>query len=344
MKEMEHLKQIRKLGIKDFEKIEDVERMQRDLLRRLRRSSVDPDRYAGLGDCRADHCGRVNCLEACWFGSRRRRLNEIPRIHALLQGSEKPLYEVRFVRSTWAGPGKELPHAPIAAAKAINSRYLDKLFIPTLVAVGMFKVSVKQEYDKHSWIYEIHEIIAGAKGDELGKVLASRRPGRGLVISNQLWMQEVTDLSQTLSKVFQGDLKPWQDLEWAFAEAEKPTKGQRHDFYQWLFDLSPGARLVRYGCDQHFNKLQKKPRRFHATVRKPRPYPYHLKKYMFGARADYGEDTYDPDELPEERFSSEIVRARKKRGQLFSRPKVPQAARRSKGRTRRRRSFFQGIR
>jgi hypothetical protein len=55
--------------------------------------------------------------------------------------------------------------------------------------------------------------------------------------------------------------------------------------------------LIRYGCDRYFNKLEnKKPRTFRATVRKPRPYPYHLKKYMFGCREEYGEDKYDPDE------------------------------------------------
>ena len=167
MKEMEHLKQIRKLGITDFETVEDVGRMQKDLLRRLEGSSVDPDHYAGLANCRLDYCGRVNCLEACCFGTCRRRLNEIPIVYGLLQKSHKPLYEVRLVRSAWVGPTKGLPHAPLAAAKATNVRALDKLFIPTLVAVGMFKISVEQLYDKYLWIYEIHEIIAGAQGDEL---------------------------------------------------------------------------------------------------------------------------------------------------------------------------------
>jgi len=320
MKEMEHLKQIRKLGIEDFEGIEDVERMQRDMLHRLKRSSIDPDRYAGLGDCRADYCGRVNCLEACWFGSRRRRLNEIPRIHALLQGSEKPLYEVRLVRSAWVGPTKGLPHAPLGAAKATNARALDKLFIPTLVAAGMFKVSVEQLYDKYFWIYEIHEIIAGEERDRLETVLSSSR--KGAAITNKLWMQEVTGLGSTISKVFRRDLQAWQDPEWAGAELERPTKLQRGEFYCWLFDLSPGARLIRYGCDQHFNKLEKKPHTFRATVRKPRPYPYHLKKYMFGARADYGEDLYDPDECPGDVFEAKRVRARKSRRDFF-RSKAP---------------------
>ena len=131
-------------------------------------------------------------------------------------------------------------------------------------------------------------------------------------------MKEVTDLGSTISKVFRRDLQAWQDPEWAGAELERPTKLQRREFYKWLLGLPPGARLIRYGCDQHFNKLEKKPHTFRATVRKPRPYPYHLKKYMFGAREEFGEDTYDPDELPEEKFQAKLVRLAKKRRQAFS--------------------------
>jgi hypothetical protein len=310
MNEKKLLQQLTKLGIKNFETIEDVERMQKDLLRRLKQSSVDPDRYAGLANCRIDYCGRVNCLEACWFGTCRRRLNEIPIVYDLLQNSHKPLHEVRLVRSTWVGPSRELPHAPIAAAKAANSRSLDKLFIPMLVAVGTFKVSVDQLYDKYLWIYEIHEIVAGAARDNLEKVLSSCRLGPAF-FSNKLWVGEVTDLGQTISKVFRRDLEVWQNPEWDEPKAERLTKAQRREFYRWLFDLSPGARLVRYGCDQHFNKLEKKPRTFHATVRKPRPYPYHLKKYMFGAREGF-DDKYDPDELPGEAFKTPMVRRRER--------------------------------
>jgi hypothetical protein len=301
MNEKQRLRQLAKLGIEDFETLEDVERMQRDLLQRLNKSSIDPDHYAGLATCRLDHCGRVNCLEACWFGTCRRRLNEIPIIHDLLQNSHKPLYEVRLVRSAWVGPTKELPHAPIAAAKNTNTRCLDKLFIPTLVAVGMFKVSVQQLDDKHFWIYEIHQIVAGAEKDQLENVFSSSR--QGAAITNKFWTQEVTELGSTISKVFRRDLQAWQDPEWAGAELERPTKLQRREFYSWLLNLNPGARLIRYGCDQRFNKLEKKPRTFRATVRKPRPYPYHLKKYMFGATEDSGEK-YDPDELPGDRLKA----------------------------------------
>jgi hypothetical protein len=195
----------------------------------------------------------------------------------------------------WARPAKHLRYAPITAAKKLNSRALDRLFMPTLVAVGTFKVSVEERYEGHLWVCEIHQIVAGAEKDGLQKVFSSRR--QAIAISNTLWLEEITDLGQTISKVFRRDLETWQDPEWKDLAAEEPTKTQRREFYKWLLNLRPGARLIRYGCDRYFNKLEnKKPRTFHATVRKPRPYPYHLKKYMFGCREEYGEDKYDPDE------------------------------------------------
>jgi len=289
------LRRVAKLGITEFESTTDVRDLQADMLRRLERSKIDPGQYASLADCQSNHCAYKKCLEACWFGTRHRRLDEIPAIYHLLQNSKKPLYEVRFVRGIWARPAKHLRYAPITAAKKLNSRALDRLFMPTLVAIGTFKVSVEERYEGHLWICEIHQIVAGAEKDELQKVFSSRR--QAIAISNKLWLQEVTDLGQTISKVFRRDLETWQDLERKHLAAEEPTKMQRREFYKWLLNLRPGARLIRYGCDRYFNKLEnKKPRTFRATVRKPRPYPYHLKKYMFGCREEYGEDKYDPDE------------------------------------------------
>jgi hypothetical protein len=311
MNEREQLARIKKLGVSNFETVKKVRRLQADMLARLEGSSVDPDRYAGLADCRADYCGRVNCLEACWFGTRRRRLNEIPAIYDLLQNSNRPLYEIKFVRGIWVGPSRQLSHAPLSAAKKLNSRSLDKLFIPALVAVGVFKVSVEQLYDGHQWIYEVHEIVAGAEKEALEKALFSRR--QGSAISNYLWLQEVTNLGQAISEVFRRDLEAWQNPIWKQREVKEPSKAQRRQFYKWLFDLGPGSRLIRYGCDQHFNKLEKEPRTFRATVRKPRPYPYHLKRYMFGARDEYGEDKYDPDENPHDVLKARTHADRMKR-------------------------------
>jgi hypothetical protein len=74
------LSRIAKLGIKDFETTEEVQKLQTDLLRRLERSSVDPGQYVTLADCGPNYCAHKKCREVCWFGTRRRRLEQIPTI------------------------------------------------------------------------------------------------------------------------------------------------------------------------------------------------------------------------------------------------------------------------
>jgi hypothetical protein len=292
------LRRLAKLGITDFETTEDIQKVQTDMLRRLERSSLDPGQYVTFADCGPNYCGHKKCREACWFGTCHRRLQELPAIYDLLKNGNKPLFEVRYTRGMWARPSGQLRYAPIAAAKKLNRRALDKLFMPSLVAVGLFRVSVEDHYDRYQWIFEIHEIVAGASREELERVFPSR--GRGPTRSNSVWLREVTDLGQALSRVFRRDLDAWSGPARNNDEVEGPTKRHRRQFYKWLLDLRVGARLVRYGCDQYFNKLHKKPRTYRAAVRKPRPYPYHLKPYMFGCREDHGEDKYDPYEIPED--------------------------------------------
>jgi ferredoxin len=101
MNEREQLARIKKLGVSNFETIKKVRRLQTDMLARLERSSVDPDRYAGLDDCRADYCGRVNCLEACPFGALNRRLSDVPAALRLFQNAQPPFHEVRVSRALW---------------------------------------------------------------------------------------------------------------------------------------------------------------------------------------------------------------------------------------------------
>ena len=140
MDEKNQLRRIAELGITDFETAEDVEYLQADMLDCLAASWLNPHRYVGLAECRADYCGRVNCLEACWFGARRRRLQLIPAIYDLLQKSSQPLYQVEVVRGVWTRPAEDLPLVNIRTAKQLNRRLLEKVYNPTIVAVGMFNV------------------------------------------------------------------------------------------------------------------------------------------------------------------------------------------------------------
>jgi hypothetical protein len=272
-------RQLAKLGITDFETVATTQRTQNDMLRRLEQVLSDPGRLAGLADCDKNYCGRVKCAEVCQFGTRRRRLKEIPAVHRLLHKSAGPLFEVRIGRGAWAQPAGKLNRVSIAAAKKLNRWALDQLYYPDLIAVGVFKVSVAPKHEGGGWKCEIHQIVSGAKKKELEKVFSSSRHASG----NFLKVKEVTNLGQAISDVLKRDVQGWQHLYQTEITPDRPKKGHRAEYYEWLLDLSPADRVVRYGCDRHFNKLKKKPRLVPVKVRKGHPNPTWLGPYMFGS-------------------------------------------------------------
>jgi hypothetical protein len=151
-----------------FETVEYAERLQNDLLRALRTTSIDPAQYKGLADCGPKHCGCApQCLEVCWLGTRRRRLTEIPAVYTLFEAIEGPIYEVRIIRSSWAQPIGRLQDVNVAAIKQWNRRKLDSLYMPSLVAVGMLKIRLPTEDEAPHWIPEIHQLVTGADEEEL---------------------------------------------------------------------------------------------------------------------------------------------------------------------------------
>jgi len=300
MKEMEHLKQIRKLGIKDFERIEDVERMQRDMLHRLKRSSIDPDRYAGLGDCRADYCGRVNCLEVCAVGAFRRRIADVSAALRLLKSAPKPFYEVRVSRAFWSRPFGRLGEAGLTAARQLNRRALDRLYNPNVVAVGMFKVAPSPSNDKERWVCEVHQVVAGASKNDLERVLSTKqyrgeiRTHKLQLFYDYLMVKEIKTLGPIVSEVFSHNLSGWQHPWQDAIPVERPNRKQRAEFYEWLLGLDPRARLICYGCDRQFKKMSKKSRPIPVPkVAKKRQYPHWLQPYFFGG--DYREEVLRTD-------------------------------------------------
>jgi hypothetical protein len=274
-----------------WEPITEVEGLQKDMLQVLQRSSVDPISYVGLEYCGPKRCRRIGCAEACWYGTRRRLRSEIQAICQLLAKTDQPLYEVRIIPGTWATPVGELDRFDIAAVKGLNSRALNKLYKPSLIAVGNVKAAIAptnhDKYGDRLWVCELHEIITDAEEAELKAAFSRLREGGAF--SNKIWVKKVEDLGECINRVFLRDLQPWQQpglQPWQPKPAPlRPTKAEQTEFYKWLLGLSPGARTIRYGCDRYFSPLDKKPRRVRAS--KKRKYPHHLKPYMFG---------YDPDD------------------------------------------------
>lgn len=270
------IRRITKLGISNFATVERTERLQKDLVKRLQSSPLRPRRYAGLEDCSADKCRRHRCIEACWFANRRRLLQQIPLVHRLLRRAGTA-YEVRVIRGVWARPYGKLNEVSIAAANKLNRRALDKLYNPKLIAVGTFKAAVAPAHSGELWICEIHEIVAGeVEKADLERVFGTKRYTDEI---QSLRVKKIDNLGPAIHAVLSCDLQGWQH---PFNElaAWRPKKAQRAEFYRWLIGLKPGARLVRVGCDRHFNKLTKQART--AKPRKPRPNPTWLEPFQFG--------------------------------------------------------------
>lgn len=271
-------RRLSELGIAGIETIAETERLQRDMLRQLERNLSDAARLAGLAHCAKNYCGRKKCAEVCQFGTRRRRRKEIPEVHGLINECAGPFCEVRVGRGTWAQPAGSLTSVSIAAAKKLNRMALDSLYNPGLIAVGTFKVSTAPKHEGEGWKCEIHQIVACAEKAELENAFSTSRPHPG----NFLRVREVTNLGQTISEVLKRDVQAWQHPYQPENKLDRPKRARRTEYYEWRLDLKPGDRMVRYGCDRHYNKLQKAPRLIVEEVPKKRPYPVQLTTYMYG--------------------------------------------------------------
>jgi hypothetical protein len=274
------LREIAKLGVVDFETEDEAWTLQADLLKRLERAGVEEPQFEALADCGPSTCGRKHCTDGCAFGARRRRLREILAVHRLLKKTGGPVYEVWFTRPAWARPSGELRSVSIPSIKKLNGRVLDKLLCPGAVAVGTVKAS--SDSQEPTWTVQVHEVIAGADKAELDRVFA------GIAYVKALKPQ---DVGQAIARVLERDPDVWKGF-------SPPKAKRRAEFYEWTLNMPVDARVIRYGCDRHFNKLHKKPRICRLKVRKKRPYPRHLEEHMFGrgkwADVDPHSMTYKP--------------------------------------------------
>ncbi len=288
-------RRIAKLGIADFETVDDLRRRQRDLVRRLADAGLDTYGMRRLRNCSTDRCARKSCSEACPFAAYRLRLKEIPAAYRLISRAAGPIYEVRVARGSWARPIGELAKVSLAAATQLNRRALDTLYID-IVAVGLFTVSAALDDQTPHWVPEIHAIVAGAEQEELEGAFSADRASSE-EFSDILRVKKVENLAQTLSDVFRRDVQGWQHPWQTEMPRPRPKKAHRAEYYRWLLGLSRSL-VVRYGCDRHFNKLSKEPRVIRP--KKERPYPHHLVRHMFGGEKwqDKDPQEYDPTKPP----------------------------------------------
>jgi hypothetical protein len=269
--EKKALRRLAKLGASNFETVDETHQRQADMLRRLEQADIDPGYYVGLDKCGPNDCGRMKCAEACWFGTRARRMSEVLAVHKLFAQAAGPIHVLRIVRGIWERPIDNLNRVGLAAAKQFNRRALDGLYNSDIVAVGMFNVSIALKNSGSRWIPEIREIVAGPSKDELYAAFHSSRRGNPGFIR----VDPVETLGDAISDVLRRDLEG----QWSF----RPKKSHRAEFYSWLVRLPVDERIIRYGCDRYFNKLSKPPRVRVIKIPKKRPYPYWLELSMYGS-------------------------------------------------------------
>ena len=192
-----------------FETEDDVAQLQHELLAILKRTGVHDHLHKQLSACRLHHCGADECVEACWFGARQRRLREIPRVYRLMQQSKGPIFEIRLSRATWARRIGHLRFANLGWAKQFLRRASDSLYRPHIVAVGTFKVSVLSNSKTAYWRCEMHHLVGGVEKDELQKAFPDEKAHEqfDFIVPHII---PVLNLGQAISRVLRRDLEPWQ--------------------------------------------------------------------------------------------------------------------------------------
>ena len=132
------------------------------------------------------------------------------------------------------------------------------------------------------WHVETHQVIAGVGREEI-RTAFSTRPNKNNG-ENYFWIDEVKDLKQAVCRVLNQVVMVQQRPDDGDVPA-RPAKKVRREYYRWALSLRNGERVIRYGCDQHFNRIKKAGRAIKAKPRKPRPYPVWLAPYQFGTES-----------------------------------------------------------
>jgi hypothetical protein len=258
-----------------------VERLQQDMLACLRKSGQDPISYAGLAYCTPKSCGRVGCSEACAYGSARRQRHAVPRIKALLAHQPEPLYEVCVARPFWVREfGGLIGCNDIQSAKQLVRRVLDNLYDNTLIAVGTYKTT-----PFGCWVGGVHLIVAAHDKEALIEGFSAVRPGKLADVR----VESIQDIDSAIKDMMNCDLPQKHPR---FTEG-RVLRDQRTEFFSWLATLDVDARLILYGCNREFNKIERPPRIKPPKISKPRPNPVWLERYKFG-HGEYWDDRPNP--------------------------------------------------
>jgi hypothetical protein len=251
--------ELAKLKISELSSLAHVEAKQKKMLRLVRRFGIDPLSYVGLEYCSPDHCGRVNCSEACWFGALRRRIPEVLAIRRLMEQHERPLYRIIAWKPDWGCPSGWLHHITPGTAKALMTRVFNSMCSMSVTAVGTFNMVAVGMGTKPRFLAELHVIVGGATKEELESAFRPVQPDASVRIS------KVEDTNRVIDEVTTRNFpRLWEPLD------NPPEPAQLAEFYAWLAEMKIGARIFRYGCDENFDLITFRKITINPKVKKER--------------------------------------------------------------------------
>jgi hypothetical protein len=262
-----------RLDISELQSIQHVEAMQKEMLQLLKQSHVDPISYVGLEYCRPDRCARLNCSEACWFGTLRRRIPEVLAIRRLMEQQDGALHKIVVLKPAWGCPYGWLHYIKPSISRAETTRIFNCMCSMRVVGVGTVEIIPAGFGDKR-YFCEIHAIVGGAPRQQI-------ELGFSFVDEGQLTVgiTEITDLDAAIDEVMGPNLMKPRD-------EEPPGPTELTEFYTWLANMQVGARLFRYGCDQNFELTTDRKIRW-PTPKKDRSGRRRKRYYKFPKRKPY---------------------------------------------------------
>jgi hypothetical protein len=115
-----------KLGLPDFETVQQCSERQQQIARRFERAG-ELQHDAEWQECEQDFCAAAPCRAGCWFASRRHRYQMITEAHRLLSDHTDSLHFVTITHPKWELPVGKLAEANIPAVTQWLYRRFKKL-------------------------------------------------------------------------------------------------------------------------------------------------------------------------------------------------------------------------
>jgi hypothetical protein len=231
------------------------------------------------------------CRDICRYGANQRLHWQTFAARKLLKKVGGPFFELRVGRQSWRQPCGGLHKVSLAAVKQVERNALDKLRMPSIAAVGMMKAAYMPDERHGSWHVEIHQIIAGVSRKEIRNAFATRLDNNR---ENYLWIDKIKNLTPAIGRVLDQSVMVRQRPDQG-EEPARPRKEARGEYYRWTLGFRNGARVIRYGCDQHFNHLTKKRGRTIKAKFRKRRNAWWLERFQFGS--DYWANRGKPGDI-----------------------------------------------